>query len=105
MNTNLDKLSAADLRHAADLSEKIEELQAELAQILSGKKKPGRKAGKKSAGKPGPKPGAKKKTAKKKGGARKLSAAARKAMSDARKAYWANKRKEAAAAPKTKGKK
>ncbi len=98
MNTKLENLSASDLRRAADLSEQIEELQSELAQILSGKKKPGRKPGrkpgaKKPGRKPGRKPAAKKKTAKKKG-ARKISAAARKKMSDKRKAYWAAKRKE-----------
>ena len=95
MNTKIENLSAADLRRAADLSERIEEMQAELAQILSGKKKPGRKPG---AKKPGPKAGAKKKTAKRGG----PSAAARKKMSEARRAYWAQKRKEKAKAAKKK---
>ena len=122
MNTSLDQLTAADLRRAADITEQIESLQAELEQLLSGKAKPGkrgsakvgrkpraakRKAAKakatkaKAAKKKTPKKkAAKKKVAKKKAAKgkakRPLSAAARKAMSDARKAYWANKRKEAA---------
>ena len=53
MNSNLDNLTAADLRRAADIRDDIENLEAELAQLLSGRKKPGRKPGKK---KPGPKP-------------------------------------------------
>lgn len=90
MNTNLDNLSADDLRRAADLRDQIEQLQSELEQLLSGKKKPGRKA---AAGR------AAKKTAKKRP-TRKISAASRKKMSEKRKAYWAAKRKEKAKAAK-----
>lgn len=92
MNTNLDNLTAADLRRAADISEEIEQLQAELAQLLSGRKKPGRKPAKKAGRKPGPKPGRKAKVAKKKGG-RKRTAAEKKAQSDKMKAIWAKKKR------------
>lgn len=112
MNTSLDQLTAADLRRAADITEQIESLQAELEQIFSGKPKAGKRGGAKVRRKPraakrkaakakatkaktAKKKAAKKKIAKSKA-KRPLSAAARKAMSDARKAYWANKRKEAA---------
>ena len=96
MNTNLDKLTAADLRHAADISEQIERLQAELAQLLSGKKKPGRKPGAVKPAAPATtkasKPAKAAKAPAKKKGKRPLSAAARKKMSEARRAYWANKK-------------
>ena len=117
MNSNLDNLTAAKLRRAAYITDQIENLQAVLAHFLSGNKKPVRKPVKKAAAKNGgarkkagarkkkvpkkkvAKKTAKKKTAKKKASGKKakrsLSPAARKAMSDARKAYWANKRKEA----------
>lgn len=96
MNTNLDKLSANDLRHAADLQDQIQALQSELAQLLSGNKKPGRKPGRKpGASKPGPKPGPKKKKA-----TRNMSEAGRAAISAAAKKRWAKIRKEKKAAAK-----
>ena len=91
MNTNLDKLSAGDLRRLADVQEQIEALEQEKAQLLSGRKKPGRKPG----AKPGPKPGAKKKAAKKKV-KRKMSAAGRRAIQLAQKKRWANAKKKTA---------
>lgn len=65
-------LSAAQLRRAAALQEKIETMQAELASLL----------GDSSGGKP----------AKKK---RTMSAAARKRIADAQKARWAKQKAEA----------
>ena len=83
MNTNLDKLSAGDLRRLADIQEQIETLEQEKAQLLSGRKKPGRK------------PGAKKKTAKKKT-KRKMSAAGREAIRLAQQKRWAKVKKKTA---------
>ena len=94
MNTNLDRLTAADLRRAADLTEKIEDLQAELALLLSGKKKPGRKPVKKRVPK---KVGAKKKAAKKK---RTMSAAGRERIRLAQKKRWAKEKAKKKAAKK-----
>ena len=94
MNTKSNQPSAADLRRAADLSEKIEALQAEIESILSGRKKPGpkRKAGKKKA--------ARKKAGKK----RNISAAGREAIRLAQQKRWAKVRaaKKKAAKGKTK---
>jgi hypothetical protein len=98
MNTNLDKLSAADLRRAADISEQIEELKSELVQLLSGKKRPGRKPGKKSAREltdSGPRTRSKAKRAAKTKGGRKRTTAEKKAQSEKMKAIWAAKKKAA----------
>lgn len=97
MNTNLDKLSAATLRRAADLYDKIEAMQSELEQILSGKKKPGRKAGVAGVTPPVEKPAA---TTKKKKAKRNMSAEGRAAISAAAKKRWADKRKADKAAAK-----
>ncbi|MFT4550117.1 MAG: hypothetical protein ACI9MB_004093, partial [Verrucomicrobiales bacterium] len=102
MNSNLDNLTAADLRRAADVRDEIEQLEQELAQILSGRKKPGPRANTKRAGrKPGPKaaPTAATNTAatntvaKKKGG-RKRTQAEKDAHSKKMKAYWAKKKRD-----------
>ncbi len=91
-------LSAAQLRRAATLQEKIEELQQELASMLSG-------GGAPAKGKRGPKPKnagavadeAGEKPAKRKSG---ISAAGRKRIAAAQKARWAKAKEEAGAAEK-----
>jgi len=106
MNT-LSNLSSTDLRRAADIQEQIQHLQAELEQVLSGKKKPGRKPGRKpGALKPGPKPGRRKPGpkpgAKKKKATRNMSPEGRAAISAAAKRRWAKKKREDKAAAKKK---
>lgn len=98
MNSNLDNLTAADLRRAADVRDEIEQLEQELAQILSGRKKPGPRANTKRAGrKPGPKaaPTAATNTVAKKKGGRKRTQAEKDAHSKKMKAYWAKKKRDA----------
>ncbi len=90
-------LSASQLRRAATLQEKIEDMQQELAALLGGAvgnaapKRRGRKAKVVAAGEEGAKP------AKRKSG---ISAAGRKRIAAAQKARWAKAKEDAAAAEK-----
>jgi hypothetical protein len=73
--SNISQLSAAQLRHAAEVQTKIESLQAELAKVLGGTASPGPAATVRRGRPPGRK--------------RKLSAAGRARIIAATKAYWA----------------
>jgi len=88
--SQLPKISAAALRKAATIREKIEQLEQEYQELLGSAdastparrgRKPGPKPGRK---KPGPKPGSKKK--------RPHSAETRQKIADAAKARWAKKK-------------
>lgn len=92
MNTNLDKLSSVDLRRAADIRDEIDGLTVELAQLLSGKKKPGRKPAREMTDS-APIEQKAKKTVKKKAG-RKRTEAQRQAQSEKMKASWAKRKRK-----------
>ena len=87
-------LSSSQLRRAANLQEKIEGLQDELAQLLSGSSAKASKSAKSSAASES---SAGEKPAKKK---RVMSAAARKKIADAQRKRWAKQKGEAPPAEK-----
>ena len=84
-------LTASQLRRAASLQEKIEEMQQELALLLGGSA-PAKRRGRKPAAAAGVE-GAEEKPAKRKSG---ISAAGRKRIAAAQKARWAKAKAEAA---------
>lgn len=81
-NSGLTQLAAADLRRAADLQDKIAELQADLAKILAGGGSAPSKKAKAVRSKPN------------------ISAAGRRRIAAAQKARWAKVKAEKAAAEK-----
>ncbi len=82
-------LSSSQLRRAATLQEKIEDLQQELAQLLSGSSKSSKSSD--SSTPAGEKPAKKKRV---------MSAAARKKIADAQRKRWAKQKGETPAAEK-----
>ena len=84
MSTNL---SAAQLRQAADLTEKIEQLQEQLSQLLAGNAVATKAAAPEVAAKPGK---------------RRMSAAGRAAIAAGQKARWAKKASKVKTAAKAK---
>ena len=88
MTNDLTNLSAKDLRHAADLLEKIDSARSEFEAILSGKPAKGKPGRKPKGEMPVPEPEVAKKKAR-----RKMSAAGRARIVAAQKKRWAAKRK------------
>jgi len=101
MNNNpLSNLTASQLHQAAAIKDKIDALQKDLSQILSGtaskakRATPKRKRAKAKATKKQAKPKVTKKQAKPKKAKKTMSAAARKKLSQAAKARWAKAKRQ-----------